>query len=82
MTYAWVPQGQHVRIDGHVDRIPEFDPRTGDHLWAVFSVYRWTPGVETPMLDQENLLTIQGPGCYYCLTEYTPAAATRRCKGK
>lgn len=69
-----VPQG--------FDRVPDFDPRTGAHLWTVVSMFRWNPGTESPMLDMENLLTIQGPGCFYCGQPYTAHIAKRRCRGK
>lgn len=71
------------------DRIPDYDPRTGDHLWVVTTAYRvvpeqWHSGdpTVTPMLDMENLLSVAGPGCFYCEQVYTPLLATRRCKGE
>lgn len=33
------------------------------------------------LLDTENLLTIEGPGCYVCEEEYTPERATQPCPG-
>jgi hypothetical protein len=35
-----------------------------------------------PMLDQENLLTIVGPGCFYCEQPWSPRLARRRCPGE
>lgn len=48
-------------------------------MWGV--MFRATPGVETPMLDTENLLLITGPGCYYCEQPYSERVAMRRCSG-
>lgn len=78
----WRSTGHTQHVPGDVDRVPEFDPRTGDHLWTIISMYRWQPGTETPMLDTENLLTIQGPACYHCEQPYTQRLASRRCKGR
>lgn len=82
----WTGTGQHIKVDA-VDRIPEFDPRTGDHLWNVIAMFRINPAAAadptaTPMLDGENLLSILGPGCFYCEEVYTPRLALRRCRGK
>ncbi|MET0701675.1 MAG: hypothetical protein ABWY93_18650 [Mycobacterium sp.] len=80
--YAWQPAGHHQRVHGNIDRIPDFDPRSGDHLWTIATMYRWGgPTVETPTLDTENLLLLAGPGCYYCEQPYHESIARRRCKG-
>lgn len=80
---AWrQPPGPALVVPKGFDRVPDFDPRTGEHLWTIVNMYRWNPGTESPILDMENLLTVQGPGCFYCEQVYTPQAAKRRCKGK
>lgn len=83
-----VSTGHTIQVDP-VDRIPDYDPRTGNHLWIVTSVYQVDPQqwrsddpTVTPMLDHENLLSVAGPGCFYCEQVYTPLLATRRCKGE
>lgn len=83
-----VGTGQTVRVDP-LDRIPDYDKRTGAHLWIVTGVWRvnpvqWTSGDPTvlPLLDQENPLSIAGPGCFYCEQYYTPLLAKRRCPGE
>lgn len=78
----WVPQEMLVAVDGNVDRVPDFDPRTGEHLWTWGVLFRATPGVEEPMLDAENLLRIAGIGCYYCERVYGERLAQRRCPGR
>lgn len=78
---TWHSTGQVHRIPGEFDRVPPYDPRSGDHLWTIASMYRWNPGTEHPHLNPENLLLIAGPGCYYCAEPYTPRLATRRCPG-
>jgi len=85
---AWRNTGDGQLIDPTtvVDKVPDFDPRTGDHLWTVITMYRvnpdqWQDATHTPMLDRENLLTITVPGCYYCEKPWTKLLATRRCKG-
>lgn len=83
-----VPTGQTIRVDP-VDRIPDYDPRTGNHLWIVTTAHQVDPAqwrsndlTVTPMLDHENLLSVAGPGCFHCEQHYTPLLATRRCKGE
>lgn len=77
----WHSLGQTYRVD-QVDRVPDHDPRSGDHLWTIATMYRWGgPDIERPTLDQENLLLLVGPGCYYCEQTYTERLATRRCPG-
>ncbi len=80
---AWESTGEWVSTPGDVDRIPPFDPRSGDHLWIIMSTYRWGgPDVERSTLDTENLLSIMGPVCYYCEQPWTARLATRRCPGE
>lgn len=83
---AWSGTGHTVKVDGWVDRIPEFDPRSGDHLWVIVTAHRIDPKkmqdpTHTPFLDTESLLNVSGPGCYYCEQEFTPLIASRRCRG-
>lgn len=79
---AWTGTGVTQSVPSEYDRIPEFDPCSGDHLWTIFTAYQWGgPGVEQPQLDSENLLAIMGPGCFYCEEVYDERLARRRCKG-
>lgn len=77
--------GEVFRTEAHVDRIPDYDPRTGDHLWTMITIYRINPanlnGNGPGLLDRENLLSIQGPGCYYCELPYSELLDKRRCRG-
>lgn len=65
--------------------LPEYDPRSGAHFWAMFGVWKIDPEKITmggkSYLDHENLMSIQGPACLFCEQLYTPYLATRRCKG-
>lgn len=84
---AWTSTGYSQRTPGEIDRVPDFDSRTGDHLWTIVTMYRIDPTrladpTHTPMLDNETLLTVAGPGCYYCEQPYTPRLYRRRCKGR
>jgi hypothetical protein len=80
--FGWQSTGAQHEVPGTVDRIPDFDPRSGDHLWTIITMYRWGgPTVERPTLDNENLLSVMGPGCYYCEQPWSERLAQRRCKG-
>ena len=88
MTRQWQGSGDMIRVDnpGEINRIPEFDPRSGDHFWIVSVAHRvnpvlWSDPAATPMLDVESLVIIAGPGCFYCEQPYTLLLASRRCKG-
>ena len=85
MTHLLRPSGHRFAAETGVDRIPPFDPRSADHLWVILTMYRVDPAgfmdpARTPMLDNENLISVTGIGCYYCEREYSPLLATRRCK--
>jgi len=70
-------------VPGQVNRIPAYDPRTGAHLWTIITMYRWGgPHIERPTLDHENMLALEGPGCYYCSEPYSEREDQRRCKGR
>lgn len=81
----WVPQGNPVEVfPSEIDRIPEYSPVFRTHLWIVTSVYQVDPAqwsaVNKPILDQENLIALVGPGCYYCERIYRVAKNTP-CRG-
>lgn len=63
------------------------DPGRGKHLWTVMVLYRlMDPSVSMDPegqinLDLENLLTIEGPGCFKCEKVWSPDAARRFCQG-
>jgi hypothetical protein len=77
--------------EGGVDRIPDFDPRTGDHFWFMPVGYRVAdprrfydpdPADGPPLLDQESICLVSGIGCYYCEEMWSPRLERRRCPGE
>jgi len=55
---------------------------SGEHLWCLYGMWRVKdPTAEQFDLDIENLLTIEGPGCFICEQPYTPELAARPCTG-
>jgi len=62
----------------HGAPLPERKP--GEHMWIVLTMYRVNPVADRYDLDRENLLTIEGPGCYWCEQPYTAELASRPCK--
>lgn len=67
------------------DRVPDYDPRSGAHLWVMAAMFQVNPDKtrsgEVGFLDRENLVLITGPGCFYCEQVYRPRVAHRRCPG-
>ncbi|WP_143661810.1 hypothetical protein [Streptomyces glaucescens] len=67
------------------------DPGPGEHLWTILTMHRVSddmirrlnrgeePGPE--LLDHENLLTLEGPGCFKCEQPYSRRLAHRKCTG-
>ena len=80
------PTGFVQRVDNPGDRIPDYDPRSGEHLWSFFLMFKANPerliDGEQALFDSESLMEVQGPGCYYCEVEATPRMLKRRCPGK
>lgn len=65
----------------HGARLPEV--RQGEHLFTVVGVWRVTdPAAPTLDLDIENLMTIQGPGCFICEQPYEPGLEHLPCPGE
>jgi hypothetical protein len=54
----------------------------GEHLWVVTAAWL-SADPENPryILDAENLLTVQGPGCFKCEQPYTRRIAAKPCYG-
>lgn len=78
--------GSVERIDNFKDRVPEYDPRSGAHLWVSILMYKVDPANifrgELALFDHESLLSVDGPACFFCEQVFSPLLATRRCKGE
>lgn len=72
--------GIYQGISRHVDRIPAYDPRTGEHYWTFVLVHHVDPD-HLHHVDVENLVNTGGPGCWYCGRVYEPRLKHRRCPG-
>lgn len=51
----------------------------GKHLWVVLTMFAVRPGAGRFDLDRENLLTIEGPGCYWCEQPWSETVAAQPC---
>jgi len=55
----------------------------GKHLWIVMAMFHITdPTGDAFTLDHENLMTLEGPGCYLCEQVYSPQVAAQPCPGE
>lgn len=72
MTGVWHGTGIQVDVDrGKYNADPP--PFEGRHLWVFVAAWTTTDPVrERQTLDTENLLSISGPGCYWCEQVWTP----------
>jgi hypothetical protein len=68
-------------VQHHKSPIP--DKVKGEHLWIVLSMFRVTPSTDAEYhLDTENLLTIDGPGCFHCEQTWQPGMEGTTCPGE
>lgn len=76
---AWVSTDQLIKV-APCDRIPDYDPEAGEHLWTWAVVFRAVPAEEIPVLDGESLLSIAGVFCFHCQALCTEEAMNQRCQ--
>jgi hypothetical protein len=88
MTVAsrrWASTDVAEEIPPEVDKIPDFNPKTGNHLWLMHAAFKVDPATwrsdVSPKLDGEALVALAGPGCFYCEQPYALVKHSR-CKGK
>lgn len=63
----------------HGGALPEWD---GRHAWVVTGLWRvQNPARANHMLDMENLISIDGPGCWHCEQVWTPTMGAN-CPGE
>lgn len=80
-------QKRGLEIGPKVEAIQHFhkklpDQVAGEHLWVVTSMFRVRPEPNARyIMDTENLLTIEGPGCFWCEQTWSPELARRPCRG-
>lgn len=55
----------------------------GEHFWIMTAAWRVIPPVakQQIMLDLENLITIDGPGCFWCGVHYESPQGKQPCRG-
>lgn len=59
----------------------------GHHLWVMLSAWHISDpraaitGDATQLLDQENLIMVQGPGCFKCEQPFSNRLARKPCYG-
>jgi hypothetical protein len=79
-----VPRGvrQHVLTAQLANRLERAD-KPGQHLWTILGVWMVTNPAqrENVELDAENLLTVEGPGCFKCELPYNVQTARKPCRG-
>lgn len=57
--------------------------KPGAHLWVYVAAWSTTNPRETEaMLDSENLVSLNGPGCFKCEQPFSNRLARQPCRGK
>lgn len=86
MEFGTRSTGFTEKVENFKDRVPDYDPRSGNHLWISILMYKVDPANllkgELALFDHESLLSVNGPGCFFCEEVFSPYIATRRCKGE
>lgn len=77
-------RGSGIKVDATRRAHAPLQPATaGRHEWVVLAMFRVAdPSAERFDLDTENLVTIEGPGCYQCERPYSPQVVTQPCRGE
>lgn len=84
---SWQPTGHQYKVSSAIDKLPDYDSRTGAHFWLVLSCYQilqpelTEDPTHTPMLDIENLVNISPIFCFFCEEVYSKRLSFRRCPG-
>jgi hypothetical protein len=78
-----IVRGTGVQVAGNPAkvhaRLPEFN---GRHLWVFAGVWQVAnPAASAQSFDMENLLTIEGPGCFWCEQRWVPTIGAK-CPGE
>lgn len=78
-----LPQAMVTGTDVYFEAKPaEMPPFQGQHMWVVAAAFRVVPEPgKSYDLDMENLLTVDGPGCWYCERRWSPLIASIPCPG-
>lgn len=67
-------------VQHHGAALPEVVP--GEHCWVTAALWRVTdPKAEKFHLDLENLISIDGPGCFHCGVTFAEPKAKQPCPG-
>lgn len=76
-----------VNVAGLIDRVAP----PGEHFWIMNVLFKIsdetleeiaTQPAPAMMLDLENLVSVDGPGCLVCCLKWTPDVAGRPCAGR
>lgn len=65
------------------DKYNKFPKRKrGEHLWVMAAIFKTVPIQQDVIMDHENLINIDGPGCFWCEQMWKPGLENSWCNGK
>lgn len=68
-----VTPDQNVRKQAQFEHLLAIAEHRQEHFWIIASVFHTeVPDQQSIQMDTENLMTIEGPGCYICEQVYEP----------
>lgn len=71
-----------IRVEANHKYHNKVEWQPGEHLWIAIGMWQIKdPANDQYMLDVENLMNIEGPGCYVCEEHYSPEVAAKPCEG-
>lgn len=75
------PTGVVLKVEGHRNRPPVMV--RGQHCWVTVGMWGIAdPAAGTGLLDAENLLTLDGPACFWCMQQWSQELAGTPCEGE
>lgn len=74
--------GTGIKVEARSKYQADVPAFTGRHLWVVAGAWAVAEPARSRFdLDTENLLTLNGPGCFYC-EQFWHATISARCPGE
>jgi hypothetical protein len=76
-----IVSGTGIRAQGDAKYSATLPEPNGRHLWVFLGMWQVAnPAASHQNFDMENLLTVEGPGCFWCEQKWVPTIGSK-CPG-